>query len=534
MNAYIRKVFPHDEDHEVSITTDIFSSFFENQHTMHFVTADGNAGVVTVNNATDLRFGGDFRRLCGEIHRNDFVVIVKRRNDYKLSVVRQGNDGYVFCGTFFEQATDRHAVISLENTFPPDGIEVEVDSASEENHDQETPNADENIDLFQIIYYGAPGTGKSNKIENDLFKDADGGQYGLSSIDKRRKFRTTFHPDYDYAQFVGTYKPRAFQVDPQHEGGIAEGARNIDNQNKTEITYSFVPQIFAKAYVKAWVEYLKGRAAPNAEKVYLVIEEINRGNCAQIFGDIFQLLDRKDGHSDYPIDIDSDFASYIKEQLSNVKQADGAIDNYWNDYKNKIQEWTSSEQGEEQTDDDFCKIALPPNFNILATMNTSDQSLFPMDSAFKRRFDWEYVPIKDERDETCSAEWNADQFMISVGNSRYNWLDFLKGANKNILYVTRSEDKQMGEFFIKPKNENNIITLEEFRSKVLFYLWDSVYKDEMDNSEAKIFKFKKSENGQEVDVKYSFQDLYKDSITDQENRVKDIVENAINLARPNA
>ncbi|SHM17574.1 AAA family ATPase [Fibrobacter sp. UWB7] len=510
MNAYIRKVFPHDEDHEVSLTADIFARFFESQQTMNFVNANGDEGAVTVNNATDLRFGGDFRRLCGEIHRNDFIVIVKRRTDYKLSVVRQGNDGYVFCGTLYEQAADRHAVISLENTFPPDDIEVEVNAASEENHDQEAPELVENIDLFQIIYYGAPGTGKSNKIENDLFKDADGGRYGLSSIDKRRKFRTTFHPDYDYAQFVGTYKPRAFQVGSQHEEETAEGVQNVANQNKTEITYEFVPQLFAKAYVKAWTEYLKVHAAPNAEKVYLVIEEINRGNCAQIFGDIFQLLDRKEGHSDYPIDVDSDFASYIKEQLSNVKQSEDAIANYWNDYKNKIQEWDSSEQGEERADDDFCKIALPPNLNILATMNTSDQSLFPMDSAFKRRFDWEYVPIDYDHP-------NAD-FDIEVGDKKYKWLDFLEKVNKNVFKVTKSEDKQMGEFFIK-----HSVDYKEFRSKVLFYLWDSVYKDEEGNKDAeKVFHFKLEGN---QDKTLTFQTLFEGSEVDQKDRIAKIMSN---------
>ena len=398
----------------------------------------------------------------------------------------------------------------------------------------EYPNANNGVpnhevnSICQKIFYGAPGTGKSHKIDYEVPVDSNeiGGRLGLRTVDKDFKFRTTFHPDYDYAQFVGAYKPKNDSVtlaeDGERPAGAAENRINC-------ITYEFAPQVFAKAYVRAWNEYLKVQCAPYAEKVYLVIEEINRGNCAQIFGDIFQLLDRKEGRSDYPIDVDTDFAKYIEEQLSNVRLADGTIVNYWNDYKNKIQTWDSPEQGEGPADNVFCKIALPPNFNILATMNTSDQSLFPMDSAFKRRFDWEYVPIKDERDDTCGAEWNADLYKIMT--TEYDWLAFLKGVNENIFKVTRSEDKQMGEFFIKPKSADNIITLEEFRSKVLFYLWDSIYKDEMDNSDAKIFKFKKRVNGQNVDVKYSFQDLYKGLITDQENRVRDIVMNAIEMAR---
>ena len=381
--------------------------------------------------------------------------------------------------------------------------------------DRAAVNNAENLH-YQQVFYGAPGTGKSHKIDYDLFVNANGEALclGLKSIDKDFKFRTTFHPDYDYAQFVGAYKPRALQVDLEHEEETDGNSQNI--ASKTEITYEFVPQIFAKAYVKAWIEFLKVQAAPNAEKVYLVIEEINRGNCAQIFGDIFQLLDRKEGHSDYPIDVDSDFASYIEEQLSNVKQSDGTIANYWNDYKNKIQEWDSSEQGEERADDDFCKIALPPNFNILATMNTSDQSLFPMDSAFKRRFDWEYVPIKCERDATCGTEWNADQFVISVGNSRYMWLDFLKAVNANVYKVTRSEDKQMGEFFIK-----HSVDYKEFRSKVLFYLWDSVYKDEEGNKDAEtVFHFKLEGN---QDKTLTFQTLFEGSEVDQKDRIAKIM-----------
>lgn len=343
---------------------------------------------------------------------------------------------------------------------------------------------------LQKIFFGAPGTGKSFKID-----DPEKG-YGLKNVPDSRKFRTTFHPDYDYAQFVGAYKPK----------------KELNKTtNKEEITYSFVPQVFSKAYAAAWKLYLqrdsrlRGNDNGNGEndkegkdiQVFLVIEEINRGNCAQIFGDIFQLLDRKEGHSDYPIDIDSDFARYIKKQLSNVKQSDGSIANYWNDYKNKIQEWDSLEQGEDRANGVFCKIALPPNLSILATMNTSDQSLFPMDSAFKRRFDWEYVPINYDHPKA--------RFAIEVGGTKYDWLDFLEKINENIDEVTKNEDKKLGEFFIKPK-DGKTIDLEEFRSKVLFYLWDSVYKDENGNSDAeKVFHFNIEDDKKD---KMTFQKLF--------------------------
>jgi len=283
---------------------------------------------------------------------------------------------------------------------------------------------------IQKIFFGAPGTGKSHTIDYSLFEEDNKKRTGLKDYDNA-VIRTTFHPDYDYAQFVGTYKPK-----------------KVDGT----ITYSFIPHVFAKAYATAWKSYLSG----NKEDVFLVIEEINRGNCAQIFGDIFQLLDRDGkGFSQYSIDADCDFATWLKE--------DSVLKIVWNDYEAKVGDG---------------KLKLPPNLNILATMNTSDQSLFPMDSAFKRRFDWEYVPIKYAKDADCGENWNADEFKIVIGDSMYMWLDFLKKVNVDIDETTHSEDKQMGEFFIKPKSDDLKIAFNEFRSKVLFYLWDSVYKDE--------------------------------------------------------
>lgn len=302
-------------------------------------------------------------------------------------------------------------------------------SANKEEFDDDDDSSTTGDHMYlQQIFFGAPGTGKSHRIDYDLFKDENGKPIGMGikEISEDQKFRTTFHPDYDYAQFVGAYKPKRCDSDPE------------------KITYSFTPQVFAKAYAAAWKNYLSG----NKEEIFLVIEEINRGNCAQIFGDIFQLLDRdSEGFSQYAIDADCDFATWLKE--------DSILKTVWNDYETKVGEG---------------KLKLPPDLNILATMNTSDQSLFPMDSAFKRRFDWEYVPINYDHSEAG--------FIIEIGDSKYKWLDFLKKVNADIYDATQSEDKQMGEFFIKPKTDDLKIAFNEFRSKVLFYLWDSVYKDE--------------------------------------------------------
>ena len=268
---------------------------------------------------------------------------------------------------------------------------------------QKTSSLATSTPSLQKIYFGNPGSGKSYKVETDTRG--------------KKVFRTTFHPDSDYSTFVGTYKP------------LSDG---------TSIRYTFVPQTFTNAYIEAY----KDIDTP----VYLIIEEINRGNCAQIFGDLFQLLDRgRDGYSEYSINADKDLRDYIRQELTQYKGIDPDI------------EPEGIEDG---------KLRLPPNLHILATMNTSDQSLFPMDSAFKRRWDWEYVPIQYEGA-------TSDNFTITLGDKKFRWIDFLKAVNDRIRRVTESEDKQLGNYFIKSD-----IKEKEFKSKVMFYLWSEVCKDE--------------------------------------------------------
>ena len=161
---------------------------------------------------------------------------------------------------------------------------------------------------------------------------------------------------------------------------------------------------------------------------------------------MFQLLDRRnDGYSEYPINADKDLRDYIRTELARHKGIEPDI------------EPEGIEDG---------KLRLPPNLHILATMNTSDQSLFPMDSAFKRRWDWEYVPIQYEGA-------TSDQFTVTLSGKQFSWIDFLKAVNDRIRRVTESEDKQLGNYFIKSNIDEN-----EFKSKVMFYLWSEVCKDE--------------------------------------------------------
>lgn len=274
---------------------------------------------------------------------------------------------------------------------------------------EETINT-ESISCLNKIFYGAPGTGKSHKVKELVQGKED------------RTERVTFHPEYDYSSFVGGYKP------------------TMDGES---IRYEFVPQAFTNIYVNAWNDLDKD--------YYLVIEEINRGNCAEIFGDIFQLLDRK---NDYKITPSKELKEYLTTQLADNLNIDGK------------------------------KLLLPPNLNILATMNTSDQSLFPMDSAFKRRWDWEYIPINYE----FSENNQSSKFRVKISpEESFSWLSFIKSVND---YIKRNDnlgmDKCIGNYFINPVDE--YIELETFINKALFYLWNDVFKDEIE--EQNIFKNK--------------------------------------------
>lgn len=307
----------------------------------------------------------------------------------------------------------------------------------------------------QLIYYGAPGTGKSYKI-NQITKD------------NPNVIRTTFHPDSDYSTFVGAYKPT------MRNYKVAGSSYKLDgdslNDNKEEIAYEFVPQAFLQAYVNAWKLLTEATDENSIQPEFLVIEEINRGNCAQIFGDLFQLLDRRnDGFSDYPIHADRDLQGYLRKIFQDewLKKS-GEKEDTLKASLNRI--YGKEEDVKRVLDGEI--LLLPCNLYIWATMNTSDQSLFPIDSAFKRRWDWKYVPISRGKDK----DGNPLQWKIKAGDKEYDWWSFLKKINERIYKATESEDKQLGYFFCKA-GQNGCITTERFVNKVLFYLWNDVFKD---------------------------------------------------------
>lgn len=240
------------------------------------------------------------------------------------------------------------------------------------------------------------------------------------------------------------------------------------------IAYKFIPQAFLEAYVEAW------KKLGSSKKQYLIIEEINRGNCAQIFGDLFQLLDRNEyGFSDYPIVADKDMQKYLEKEFAGWEITNKDEINQLYGEANMVNLIMKGE-----------RLVLPSNLYIWATMNTSDQSLFPIDSAFKRRWDWKYVPIREGRDKETNAPLN---WYINTGDKQYKWWSFISKVNELIGSLTNSEDKKLGYFFCKAKDGE--IDADLFVSKVIFYLWNDVFKDygfddkDFQDEEGKILSF---------------------------------------------
>ena len=297
---------------------------------------------------------------------------------------------------------------------------------------------------LQQIFYGAPGTGKSYTINKDTA--------GEDVI------RTTFHPDTDYSTFVGAYKPTTIEEEVMTVIGTkAVPVENDDGSHRKEskIVYEFVQQAFLQAYVAAWKKYAEANGE-KPRKQFLVIEEINRGNCAQIFGDLFQLLDRNaQGFSDYPITADADMKRQLKKAFAKLSLAEADSINAMYKGRNVCREVLEGDI-----------LLLPGNLYIWATMNTSDQSLFPIDSAFKRRWDWTYRPISDAK----------EGWKIKADGNLYDWWTFLEKINDKVGSLTNSEDKKLGYFFCKADSEN-IISVDTFVGKVIFYLWNDVFKD---------------------------------------------------------
>ena len=289
----------------------------------------------------------------------------------------------------------------IENLLTKDESIIERKELSNQNLSSSTHTP------TQTIYYGVPGSGKSHKIDEQT-----------QNISEEQKIRVVFHPEYTNADFVG-------QILPVVDGDA--------------VKYTFKPGAFTRILVAA----LKNPKKP----YYLIIEEINRGNAAAIFGEIFQLLDRSsDGWSSYCI-MNDDINYEIRKTVPELN-------------------WTAN-----------TGIRLPPNLSLYATMNTSDQNVFTLDNAFQRRWEMEFVPnVVDKKDENGIKQMNAK---ITVNNQSITWKDFQTQINsiigeKSNDGLSSMEDKRLGCWFIKA--ENGVIDENHFANKVLKYLWDDAFK----------------------------------------------------------
>lgn len=273
------------------------------------------------------------------------------------------------------------------------------------------------------IIFGAPGTGKSHKLEDDSK------QFGENME------RVTFHPNYSYAQFVGTYKP-------------------IQGENPTDIKYEYVPGPFMRTYVNALNN--------PEEKFLLLIEEINRANVAAVFGDIFQLLDRKNGVSEYPIATSEDIKKHLLEKLDCLKNQD-------------INELSDEEKKM------YLEMKIPENMYIWATMNSADQGVFPMDTAFKRRWEFEYISV-NEPEQVAKIEKYVIPMCANTEQGYYvNWNDLRTRINSILIDNCKvNEDKLLGPFFISKNVLDDIKANKDEKDRILAI--DKEYRSDEDNN----------------------------------------------------
>lgn len=383
MKIYVRKLFPHDITHEVSVTTDIVCDFFDNNNSMNFKgIKSGSSGIVTINNATDPRFGGVFKKIMadeGGCDVDDLIVIYKvNTTNYTMELCYKNDERYeTFFGLF--NGKERHVVFKSD-----DNLEFDEDDV---------------YGAENVLLYGVPGAGKSHTIKTQYCNDPDYME------------RVVFHPDYTYSDFVGQILP------------------TLNEEKKLE--YKFVPGPFTKLLKKAIND--------KKHYYYLVIEELNRGNAPAIFGEVFQLLDRCDEEStDIP-------------QL--VGGSEYGIVNY--DVANEVY------------GDADKQVKIPANMYVLATMNTADQNVFTMDTAFQRR--WNMKQIDNDFDKSTHSE-------DKIEGTQVNWGAFASTVNdlvvENSVNLASSEDKRLGVYFAKLLE----LKADRFPEKVLKYLWDDAFK----------------------------------------------------------
>lgn len=389
---------------------------------------DGNAYIL----ANDYKFelGKGVKWLIGEENLTNckFIMSLNSSNNkpqiYRKVYKNLEEDKYGwFVKLYDKNLSGNEIVLNIDEDSKKLLFDIKFVSVSESIDKKNTEEVQQTIDYpHNRIIFGAPGTGKSHKLEED--KKVFGENFE----------RVTFHPNYSYAQFVGSYKPVP----------VKESNNSVETET---ITYKYVPGPFMRTYVKAMKSIEEG----NNKSYLLLIEEINRANVAAVFGDIFQLLDRKDGESEYEIETSEDMRSYLASELSGDKSK-------------------------------YTKIKIPRNMYIWSTMNSADQGVFPMDTAFKRRWNFEYIGIDENSD-------GIKDIMVKLGNDNHdiNWNDLRRAINNKLSKECKiNEDKLLGPYFlskdiIETNDNDNYVKdnekfIQAFKNKIIMYLYEDAAK----------------------------------------------------------
>lgn len=290
------------------------------------------------------------------------------------------------------------------------------------------------IPPHQRIFFGAPGTGKSYKLNQEA-----------NRYFKKNYARVTFHPSYMYGNFVGSFKPFVKRLTTLD----GELKRDDDGNTQEAITYQYVAGILLQQLVKAYKD--------TGQNYLLVIDEINRANVASVFGDVFQLLDRDSGgYSEYEITTSKELQDYLKVELENVV----------------LNDVLKARLGE-----DFSSLVLPPNLYIWATMNSADQGVMPMDTAFRRRWDFTYIGVNEAADSN-QAKFLGYEFKVDE-NNKANWDLFRRQINRKLSTLGIPEDKLLGSYFIGKQilETKDLDTITNaIKNKVLMYLYEDAAK----------------------------------------------------------
>lgn len=355
----------------------------------------------------------DFVEFRKLIHTNDYIVILKLQACLEYDWFIIPKESIAISDDL--KALDGKFIHKSTSTVVKIDQNVHMDALL---HNETTKGI---IPSSNILLYGVPGCGKSHKVEEE---------YESKITTEKNKIRVVFHPDYTYSDFVGQLLP------------VLKEVENAQGVKEEKLQYEFVPGPFTKIIKTAYEE-------PN-QQCLLIIEELNRGNAPAIFGEIFQLLDRNDnGESKYGI-YNADIAKYAYGGLpENQGIAINVIAN--------------------------TPIKLPPNLTIVATMNTSDQNVFTMDTAFQRRWQMKHIPNRFTGESL--DEKTINHVAKHLPNSEISWGAFAQTINKKMhtanLGFGGTEDKSLGVYFA---TDNDLDDAERFAEKVLKYLWDDAFK----------------------------------------------------------